>query len=467
MSFGFSVGDFIAVGTLAWNLHRKCYLVARDAPEEFKQLVKELNTLSSAIQILEEEVKDLDSTLMSAGEERIRMVKEMMSRIEETLKKLELFSKKYDKLLDKKRPNWKRYVDQFKYSLDASELDALRSKCVQTFSRPARDLYLCNFPSSSLQRLQCTAQKIESEVSEIKVFLQRSETGNLSLPVVSNTVGPHDDTSFKLLLTQILMERAELSQKWSEIGIHDWIRVGNWWYMKDFHSSPATVPKEGYIYLIKASWILVDIVVRHPQLNYLDSKKIRQEFERIERSALQIPGIEAVDSEYMTIWEGTSIDHGLHLRSRAEDQGWIATHENVYFQKYGLNPNCHGTDNRTLLQWASSKGQLDIVDTLLKSQEVLGFDMVPALHAAISGGHQELVERLLNAGANVNAIVGKGRTALQFAALEGHRGIVETLLKSGANDNLVSPFDETALELAVNGNHGQNQTNCENTCVAG
>ncbi|KAF8544108.1 ankyrin repeat-containing domain protein, partial [Trichophaea hybrida] len=121
----------------------------------------------------------------------------------------------------------------------------------------------------------------------------------------------------------------------------------------------------------------------------------------------------------------------------------------------GLNPNCHDTDNRTLLQRASSKGQLDIVVTLLKSQEVLGFDMVPALHAAVSGGHQEIVERLLNAVTNVNAIVGTGRIALQFAALEGHRGIVETLLKAGANVNLASRFDETAFELAVNGNHAE------------
>jgi len=91
MSFGFSVGDFIAVGTLAWNLPRQCYLVARGAPEEFKQLVKELNTLSSAIQVLEEEVKDENSILMSAGEERICMVKEMICRIEETLKNWRYF----------------------------------------------------------------------------------------------------------------------------------------------------------------------------------------------------------------------------------------------------------------------------------------------------------------------------------------------------------------------------------------
>ncbi|KAF8544109.1 hypothetical protein BDD12DRAFT_801467 [Trichophaea hybrida] len=273
MSFDFSVGDFIAVGTLAWDLHRQCYLVARDAPEEF-----------NAIQILEEEVKDPNSTLMSAGEEMVYM--------------------KYDKLLGKKRPNWKRYVDQFKYSL---ELDALRSKLC--YHNGVMQLLLTSAGNSSLQRLQCTTQKLESEVSEIKGFLRRLETGNLSLPVISNTVGPHDDTSFKLSLTQILMERAEVSQKWSEIGIHDWIGA----------ACRGKNEVQGLPYGC------ADLGV-----------KIRQEFERIERSALQIPGIEAVDSEYMTMREGADKDPGLHLRNRAEDQEWIATHENVYFQKHAI-----------------------------------------------------------------------------------------------------------------------------------
>lgn len=32
-----------------------------------------------------------------------------------------------------------------------------------------------------------------------------------------------------------------------------------------------TVSQQGYINLIKASWILIDVIVRHPQLNLLDS----------------------------------------------------------------------------------------------------------------------------------------------------------------------------------------------------
>lgn len=32
-----------------------------------------------------------------------------------------------------------------------------------------------------------------------------------------------------------------------------------------------TVSQQGYINLIKASWILIDVIVRHPQLNLIDS----------------------------------------------------------------------------------------------------------------------------------------------------------------------------------------------------
>lgn len=32
-----------------------------------------------------------------------------------------------------------------------------------------------------------------------------------------------------------------------------------------------SVPRQGYVDLIKASWILIDVIARHPQLNLLDS----------------------------------------------------------------------------------------------------------------------------------------------------------------------------------------------------
>ncbi|KAK4691776.1 hypothetical protein P7C71_g5297, partial [Lecanoromycetidae sp. Uapishka_2] len=96
MSFGFSIGDFIAVGDLAWKLYRDCYKVARGAPQEFHMLEREVSTLSHSLKILLEEVNDPDSILVKAGEDRVRMVNEMVAGIGETLKRLEKVAKKYE-----------------------------------------------------------------------------------------------------------------------------------------------------------------------------------------------------------------------------------------------------------------------------------------------------------------------------------------------------------------------------------
>jgi hypothetical protein len=129
MSFGFSVGDFIAAGELAWKLYRDYYRVARVAPQELEVLRKEILVLHSAITILQEEVQDDQSVLRRSGEDRVRVVNEMMSRVADTLKELESVSKRYQKLLsDKSRPKWKQIRDKVGFAFDAPDLDALRNK---------------------------------------------------------------------------------------------------------------------------------------------------------------------------------------------------------------------------------------------------------------------------------------------------------------------------------------------------
>lgn len=128
MSFGFGVGDFLAVSKLAWELYRYCYCVARGAPEDFQLLLQEITALSQSIQLLQEEAKDPNSTLVRSGEDRIRMVKEMLVRVEVTLQELKRHAGKYAKLGDAKRAKRKEFWDKFKWSVDASSLDSLRNK---------------------------------------------------------------------------------------------------------------------------------------------------------------------------------------------------------------------------------------------------------------------------------------------------------------------------------------------------
>lgn len=138
MSFGFGVGDFLAVAELSWNLYRYCYIVARGAPQDFQLLLHEITVLSQSIKLLQEEAKDPNSTLVRSGEDRIRMVKEMIIRVEVTLRELKTHAEKYANLGDVKRAKRKQFWEKFKWSVDASSLDSLRNKVCGGFNLQIR-----------------------------------------------------------------------------------------------------------------------------------------------------------------------------------------------------------------------------------------------------------------------------------------------------------------------------------------
>lgn len=133
MSFGFGIGDFIAVGELCWKLYSQVYKVSRDAPEELRGLNQELGNLHNTIQLLVEELKDEDSVLKRSGDVRIKLVNRVMSQLEETLKKMQQLSKRYADLQTPtkgqgKRLNPRIYWDRLKYSQELHTINDLRAK---------------------------------------------------------------------------------------------------------------------------------------------------------------------------------------------------------------------------------------------------------------------------------------------------------------------------------------------------
>ena len=98
MSFGFGVGDFLAVGELAWKLYHDCFLIAKGAPQEFKLLVDELKTLHMTMCPFSEELKDPESILVRSGEDRKKMLQEMLGTIQQTLNGLDEAFRKHRNL---------------------------------------------------------------------------------------------------------------------------------------------------------------------------------------------------------------------------------------------------------------------------------------------------------------------------------------------------------------------------------
>jgi len=90
---------------------------------------------------------------------------------------------------------------------------------------------------------------------------------------------------------------------------------------------------------------------------------------------------------------------------------------------------------------ASLRGDINLVKQLIGSNKVninaTNGEIGPALVCASYGGHKEIVELLLEKGANIEIRDEKGTTALMNATIAGEIEIVKILLKNGANPKTV------------------------------
>nr|CAD2207414.1 unnamed protein product [Meloidogyne enterolobii] len=121
-------------------------------------------------------------------------------------------------------------------------------------------------------------------------------------------------------------------------------------------------------------------------------------------------------------------------------------------------------DNWTILMMAASAGQLEIVrlllsysknDDFLKSFPLRHINQknssgLSALHYACSKDHLQIVQELLEKGADINAQDDRGATPLHRAASKGNKRIVNFLLnyKNQIQVNLVNREGDTPLHLA-------------------
>ncbi len=151
--------------------------------------------------------------------------------------------------------------------------------------------------------------------------------------------------------------------------------------------------------------------------------------------------------------------------------------------KNGANPSLKDSQNRTPLEYAVLRNKIAVVETLMNlvPYDVKGPEGSTLLHAAASQGNDELVQTLLERGADpnrpgpngdailfsylrgglaaraiesiargadVSAKDGFGRTALHLAAAKGLEEAVSALLEKGADPNALDGDGLTALDIA-------------------
>ena len=110
---------------------------------------------------------------------------------------------------------------------------------------------------------------------------------------------------------------------------------------------------------------------------------------------------------------------------RDQDKLWLAT--------------CRG--NTEELKGILSNGMVDVND----KKNVWGST---ALHVAAKYNHQEVVDVLLNAGANPNEEEYDGDTPLHKAVRRVHKEVIQTLMEGGADPRKENKYGYTPIDVA-------------------
>ena len=322
-------------------------MVARSAQNELGDLDKELAQLRGAISLLVEELENPQSTLRTSGEARIQMVIQLKDYTNDTLTKLQKLADKHHLA---KSPDsgfsLRSALRKTKFVKDASDISKLRSKLVYHYS--TMQLLLTSAGNSSLERIQTNNETLTANVEEIKNMLQGltvqnresqldSKNGDSSQSKGFNPNGRHDpdlampdlstmDTSdVQESMSNLFMYQAEIRGSWASIGIQEWIQAGNWWYLKAKLTwrSPHALGEKSYnqsfVNLLKAAWIVGDIVEAHPHRIYalntqsdqqpnvqVLSAVVKKKLKQWQESGQPIPSFSDMEKSDFSIWNFSS-----------------------------------------------------------------------------------------------------------------------------------------------------------------
>jgi ankyrin repeat protein len=120
--------------------------------------------------------------------------------------------------------------------------------------------------------------------------------------------------------------------------------------------------------------------------------------------------------------------------------------------------NAKDARNSTPLHFAADNGSIEVIELLLENGadlKAIDVDGDTPLHWAAFAGHQDVVELFIAAGAEINTKNKKGLTPLEYAVRLGHTDVVDFLLAKGVEIPLTGDKSRTLLhQAAANGQNG-------------
>lgn len=126
MESSLEAADVLGLAKLTWDLYHTCYLVARDAPDGFRQLVNELTSLQGVLRTLRDDVNSNASFFDDLEEGRRQILVRCLSSCFDTLNRLNDLISRYQALGigDRKRLFWQKV----KWTTQRGHIEELKSK---------------------------------------------------------------------------------------------------------------------------------------------------------------------------------------------------------------------------------------------------------------------------------------------------------------------------------------------------
>lgn len=140
----------------------------------------------------------------------------------------------------------------------------------------------------------------------------------------------------------------------------------------------------------------------------------------------------------------------LHMKAAAGDSSGVRR-----LIRLGVDVSAKDKSGQSPLAWAVSLGHADVVQLLLEAgadANARGESGTVLMYASFNGD-ADVVALLLKGGADVGMEGENGLTALTYAIFHGHTYVTALLLKAGADVNAKVEGGRTPLMIAVIGEH--------------
>ncbi|MCJ1272192.1 hypothetical protein MMC22_012100 [Lobaria immixta] len=497
MGFGYSVGDFVAIGQLAWKIYKVC----KDAPESFKNIAQEVLSLHAVLKELEETYSD--ANFSAAQQSRLRIVGDGCRAVLEDLQGL---VDRYKSLDTKTKRTWDRLA------WGSEDIAELRSRLISntglltTFINASQvtvqkklDMFLQEFRDGKREGSIISTQTVDSlsmderqawrairkELEDIGVSIAAFEANKdfivnwLKTAIVTGAFeeeAAEEDESGSLLLEDDLNQSFENPEPDNTVPYQPSKDVGN---------DPNLTSSSAGLQTLEIS-PRARIQSRRPPrvvalVNWLfrynkhlikatesgDEAEVRQALEK--GADINTKNGKGLTPLFLAVSTGNEallrllLENGadVHIQDASISRATVLSHSKTeavtsILLEHAVKIHVSDLDGRSSLGLVAESGRDTVVQLLLKQgAKIDEKDEIgeTALHRAATFGHETVVQLLLNHGANINERDLCGWTALHQAVKSGHETVAQLLLKSGANINEQNRIGNTALHLAVMSEH--------------